>query len=110
MREGEKIEAGRESLQGLRRRGHGVGLRLDAVSDRFPSAPGTDAAAVGQCKRRGTRNAMVGFLDRRRFSRPPAVHPTTGGLPDDLLRLSIGIEDPGDLLADLELALAGDGP
>ena len=33
-----------------------------------------------------TRNAMVGFLDRRRFSRPPAVHPTTCGLPDDLLR------------------------
>jgi cystathionine gamma-synthase len=27
--------------------------------------------------------------------------------PPDLLRLSVGIEDPGDLIADLEAALAG---
>jgi cystathionine gamma-synthase len=28
-------------------------------------------------------------------------------VPSDLLRLSVGIEDPGDLIADLETALAG---
>jgi cystathionine gamma-synthase len=28
------------------------------------------------------------------------------GTPDDLLRLSVGIEDAGDLIADLEQALA----
>jgi cystathionine gamma-synthase len=29
------------------------------------------------------------------------------GIADNILRLSVGIEDPGDLVADLERALAG---
>jgi cystathionine gamma-synthase len=31
-------------------------------------------------------------------------------VPDDLLRLSVGVEDSGDLIADLERALAGSAP
>ena len=31
-------------------------------------------------------------------------------VPDDLLRLSVGVEDTGDLIADLERALAGSAP
>ena len=31
-------------------------------------------------------------------------------VPDDLLRLSVGIEAPEDLIADLEAALAGGRP
>jgi cystathionine gamma-synthase len=38
------------------------------------------------------------------------THASTAGsqleVPDDLVRLSVGIEDAGDLLADLEQALA----
>ena len=34
-----------------------------------------------------------------------AMHPA-GSIPDDLLRLSIGLEHPDDLIADLESALA----
>jgi cystathionine gamma-synthase len=36
-----------------------------------------------------------------------SVEPPTSPVPDDLLRLSIGLEDPEDLWADLEGALAG---
>jgi cystathionine gamma-synthase len=32
------------------------------------------------------------------------------GIPDSLLRLSVGLEDAEDLIADLEQALAGDQP
>jgi len=42
------------------------------------------------------------LLDRRR--RWPAEVPT---IPEDLIRLSVGIEHPDDLMADLSQALAG---
>ncbi len=35
-----------------------------------------------------------------------SIEGPTSSVPADLLRLSIGIEDPGDLIADLEQALA----
>jgi cystathionine gamma-synthase len=35
-----------------------------------------------------------------------SVEPPAAGTPDDLLRLSVGIEDAGDLIADLEQALS----
>jgi cystathionine gamma-synthase len=47
------------------------------------------------------------LIEHRRSSEGPS-----SPVPDDLLRLSIGIEAPGDLIADLEAALdaAASGP
>jgi len=39
-----------------------------------------------------------------------SIEPPDSPVPDDLLRLSVGIEDPGDLIADLERALAAIRP
>jgi cystathionine gamma-synthase len=36
-----------------------------------------------------------------------SIEPASTGVPSNLLRLSIGIEDPADLIADLTRALAG---
>jgi len=36
---------------------------------------------------------------------PPATRVQLG-IPDGLIRLSVGLEDPADIIADLELALA----
>jgi cystathionine gamma-synthase len=47
------------------------------------------------------------LIEHRRSSEGPS-----SPVPDDLLRLSIGIEAPGDLIADLEATLdaAASGP
>jgi len=48
---------------------------------------------------------VVALIEHRRGSEGPS-----SPVPDDLLRLSIGIEAPGDLIADLEAALEAGTP
>jgi cystathionine gamma-synthase len=59
--------------------------------------------AIGKLKlwKRATSLGGVESLVEHRAS----VEPPAGGTPDDLLRLSVGIEDANDLVADLEQAL-----
>jgi len=68
--------------------------------------PGLDAAvataASVQLWKRATSLGGVESLIEHRASIEGAGTPA----PDDLLRLSVGIEDAGDLIADLEQALA----
>jgi cystathionine gamma-synthase len=45
------------------------------------------------------------LIEHRRGSEGPS-----SPVPDDLLRLSIGIEAPGDLIPDLEAASSGPAP
>jgi cystathionine gamma-synthase len=61
------------------------------------------AAARVELWQRATSLGGVESLIEHRASIEGADSP----VPDDLLRLSVGIEDPGDLIADLEAALAG---
>ena len=58
-------------------------------------------------KRATSLGGVESLIEHRRSSEGPS-----SPVPDDLLRLSIGIEAPGDLIADLEAALdaAGHGP
>ena len=58
-------------------------------------------------KRATSLGGVESLIEHRRSSEGPS-----SPVPDDLLRLSIGIEAPGDLIADLEAALdaAGRGP
>ena len=51
-------------------------------------------------KRATSLGGVESLIEHRASVEPPA-----GGTPDDLLRLSVGIEDAGDLIADLEQAL-----
>lgn len=71
---------------------------------------GGAAAALGTAARvrlwkRATSLGGVESLIEHRAS----VEGRGSPVPDDLLRLSVGLEDPGDLLDDLTTALAGDG-
>ena len=52
-------------------------------------------------KRATSLGGVESLIEHRASVEPPA-----GGTPDDLLRLSTGIEDAGDLIADLEQALS----
>jgi cystathionine gamma-synthase len=61
------------------------------------------AAARVEIWKRATSLGGVESLIEHRASVEGADSPT----PPDLLRLSVGIEDPGDLIADLESALSG---
>jgi cystathionine gamma-synthase len=66
---------------------------------------GADAALnvirkVQLWKRATSLGGVESLIEHRASVEPPA-----GGTPDDLLRLSTGIEDVGDLIADLEQAL-----
>ncbi len=51
-------------------------------------------------KRATSLGGVESLIEHRASVEPPAA-----GTPDDLLRLSVGIEDAGDLIADLEQAL-----
>jgi cystathionine gamma-synthase len=61
------------------------------------------AAARLRVWKRATSLGGVESLVEHRAS----IEGTGSPVPPDLLRLSVGIEDPGDLIADLEAALAG---
>ena len=58
-------------------------------------------------KRATSLGGVESLIEHRRSSEGPS-----SPVPEDLLRLSIGIEAPGDLIADLEAALdaAARGP
>jgi len=65
----------------------------------------TDQAAAARLRicKRATSLGGVESLVGHRASSEGADSP----VPPDLLRLSVGIEDPDDLIADLEAALSG---
>jgi cystathionine gamma-synthase len=52
-------------------------------------------------KRATSLGGVESLIEHRRSSEGPS-----SPVPDDLLRLSVGIEDPVDLIADLDAALA----
>ena len=54
----------------------------------------------------GSVHSTVSLPCRMSHASMPAHVRSERGLPEDLVRLSIGIEDPGDLVADLRRALA----
>ena len=62
-------------------------------------------AAVRIFKRATSLGGVESLIEYRRGSEGPS-----SPVPDDLLRLSIGIEAPGDLIADLEAALEKGAP
>ena len=62
-------------------------------------------AAVTVFKRATSLGGVESLIEHRRGSEGPS-----SPVPDDLLRLSIGIEAPGDLIADLEAALEKGAP
>jgi cystathionine gamma-synthase len=62
-------------------------------------------AAVRVFKRATSLGGVESLIEHRRGSEGPS-----SPVPDDLLRLSIGIEAPGDLIADLEAALDKGAP
>lgn len=61
-------------------------------------------AAVRVFKRATSLGGVESLIEHRGIMEGPS-----SPVPDDLLRLSIGIEDPGDLVADLDRALAEAG-
>mgnify|MGYP001824433985 CR=1 FL=1 len=62
------------------------------------------AAAVKVWKRATSLGSVESFIEHRASIEGPGTP-----VPEDLLRLSVGIEDPGDLIADLEEALKSAG-
>ncbi|MDF2118190.1 PLP-dependent aspartate aminotransferase family protein [Roseiarcaceae bacterium H3SJ34-1] len=60
------------------------------------------AAKVKIWKRATSLGSVESLIEHR-----ASVEGPTSPCPDDLLRLSVGIEDPGDLIGDLDAALAG---
>ena len=62
-------------------------------------------AAVRVFKRATSLGGVESLIEHRRGSEGPS-----SPVPDDLLRLSIGIEAPADLIADLEAALDKGAP
>jgi len=62
-------------------------------------------AAVRVFKRATSLGGVESLIEHRRGSEGPS-----SPVPDDLLRLSVGIEAPGDLIADLEAALEKGAP
>ncbi|GBD42656.1 Cystathionine gamma-synthase [bacterium HR40] len=66
---------------------------------------GPAAAAVAAATRIFKQATSLGGVESLIEHRKPVEGPDSP-VPDDLLRLSVGIEDPADLLADLDAALA----
>ena len=62
------------------------------------------AAGVRLWKRATSLGGVESLIEHRASVEGPSTP-----VPSDLLRLSVGLEDPGDLLADLSQALAGGG-
>jgi len=60
------------------------------------------AARVGLWKRATSLGGVESLLEHRASVEGPGTP-----VPADLLRLSVGLEDVGDLIADLESALGG---
>jgi cysteine-S-conjugate beta-lyase len=54
----------------------------------------------------GSVGSLISLPCRMSHASIPAEVRSSRALPEDLVRLAVGIEDPGDLLADLEQALA----
>src|SRR5262249_24437344 len=80
------------------------------LSIRLAGGAGHDQAVLREVrvfKRATSLGGVESLIEHRRDSEGPS-----SPVPDDLLRLSIGIEAPGDLIADLETALkaASRGP
>ncbi|MGH3201966.1 MAG: trans-sulfuration enzyme family protein [Streptosporangiaceae bacterium] len=61
--------------------------------------------AVRVFKRATSLGGVESLIEHRRSGEGPS-----SPVPDDLLRISVGIESPADLIADLETALGKDGP
>jgi cystathionine gamma-synthase len=77
------------------------GMLSIRVKNGADAAIGT-AARVRIWKRATSLGGVESFIEHRASIEGPDTP-----VPDDLLRLSVGIEDPQDLIADLEQALAG---
>lgn len=78
-----------------------LGLRVQGAGE----TEGREAAlTVAKRVRVFARATSLGGVESLIEHRPTIEGPTSP-IPGDLLRLSIGIEDPGDLIADLEQAL-----
>jgi cystathionine gamma-synthase len=80
------------------------------LSIRMVGGPGRAHAVLREVqvfKRATSLGGVESLIEHRRSSEGPS-----SPVPDDLLRLSIGIEASGDLIADLEAALdaAASGP
>src|SRR3984893_7543323 len=75
-----------------------LSIRLAGGSDRARSV----LAAVKVFKRATSLGGVESLIEHRSSMEGPS-----SPIPDDLLRLSIGIEAPADLIADLEAALEG---
>ncbi len=73
-----------------------VSIRVKSGAD----AAIATAAAVRVWKRATSLGSVESFIEHRASIEGPGTP-----VPDDLLRLSVGIEDPGDLINDLEQAL-----
>ncbi len=70
------------------------------------AGPARDVLAAARVFKRATSlGGVESLIEHRRGSEGPS-----SPVPDDLLRLSIGIEAPGDLIADLEAALEKGAP
>jgi cystathionine gamma-synthase len=68
---------------------------------------GADAAArVAECVQLAIRATSLGSVETLVEHRYPLEHEVNPAVPPNLIRVSVGIEDPVDLLADLEQALA----
>jgi cystathionine gamma-synthase len=77
------------------------------LSIRLTGGTGHAAAvlsAVAVFKRATSLGGVESLIEHRRETEGPS-----SPVPGDLLRLSVGIEAPGDLIADLEAALAAAG-
>jgi cystathionine gamma-synthase len=80
------------------------------LSIRVAGGPGPARGVLREVrvfKRATSLGGVESLIEHRRSSEGPS-----SPVPDDLLRLSVGIEAPGDLIADLEAALdaIGRGP
>ena len=80
----------------------GFGGMLSVRVRRGAEAAIATAARVGIWKRATSLGGVESLIEHR-----ASVEGNDSPAPPDLLRLSVGIEDPQDLLTDLETSLAG---
>ena len=75
---------------------------------RYPSAASFRRALEDRLQQRalGGVESLISHPASMTHAAVPVDHRNALGLTDDLLRLSCGVEDVGDLIADLERALA----
>jgi len=94
--------------------GHAIAARqMDGgfggmLSIRLAGGPGPARAVLGGVrvfKRATSLGGVESLIEHRRSGEGPS-----SPVPDDLLRISVGIESPADLIADLEAALAKGQP